>query len=151
MKIQLWERLQLGLAVSVAKTVTFLVRLLRLGAASVLPGEIASRIQPELLQHLSRQASRGIVLIAGSNGKTTTSLLLCTILERKGYRVAHNATGANLSNGLITALLESTNLVGQLAADYAILEVDENELPKILPVIQPQIILCMILFRDQLD
>ncbi len=150
-KIQLVERLRRGFAVSAAKTVTFLVRLLRLGAASVLPGEIASRIQPQLLQQLSRQASQGVILIAGTNGKTTTSLLLRTMLERKGYRVAHNATGANLSNGLVTALLENTNLIGQLAADYAILEVDENVLPKVLPLTQPRIVLCLNLFRDQLD
>jgi len=150
-KIQLVERLRLGFAVSTAKTVTFLVRLLRLGAASVLPGEIASRIQPHLLQHLSRQASRGVILIAGTNGKTTTSLLLRTMLERKGYRVAHNATGANLLNGLVTALVENTNLSGQLAADYAILEVDENVLSKVLALIQPRMILCLNLFRDQLD
>lgn len=149
--IQLKDRLQLGFAVSTAKTVTFLVRLLRLGAASVLPGEIAHRIQPQLLQQLSRQVKLGVILIVGTNGKTTTSLLLRTMLERQGWRVTHNATGANLENGLTTALLGSTNLLGQLAIDYAILEVDENVLPKVLPVIQPRLILCLNLFRDQLD
>jgi len=150
-KIQLMDRLRLGLAVLTAKTVTFLVRSLRLGAASVLPGEIAHRIQPQLLQLLSCQVKRGVILIAGTNGKTTTSLLLRTTLERQGWRVAHNATGANLENGLITALLGNTNPIGQLNADYAILEVDENVVPKVLAPIQPRIVLCLNLFRDQLD
>ncbi len=150
-KIELIDRLRLGLAVLTAKTVTFIVRSLRLGAASVLPGEIARRIQPQLLHLLSCQVKQGVILIAGTNGKTTTSLLLCTMLERQGWRVAHNATGANLENGLITALLESTNLIGQLNADYAILEVDENVVPKVVQPIQPRIILCLNLFRDQLD
>lgn len=149
--IQLIDRLRLGLAVLTAKTVTFIVRSLRLGAASVLPGEIARRIHPQLLHLLSCQVKQGIILIAGTNGKTTTSLLLCTMLERQGWRVAHNATGANLENGLITALLENTNPIGQLNADYAILEVDENVVPKVLQPIQPRIILCLNLFRDQLD
>ncbi len=150
-KIQLMDRLRLGLAVLTAKTVTFLVRSLRLGAASVLPGEIAHRIQPQLLQLLSCQVKRGVILIAGTNGKTTTSLLLRTMLERQGWRVAHNATGANLENGLITALLGNTNPIGQLNADYAILEVDENVVPRVLAPIQPRIVLCLNLFRDQLD
>jgi UDP-N-acetylmuramyl tripeptide synthase len=150
-KIQLIDRLRLGLAVSVAKSVTFLVRSLRLGAASVLPGSIARRIEPRLLQLLSQQVKNGVILIAGTNGKTTTALLLCTILERKGYRIAHNSTGANLENGLMTALIENTNLVGTLDVDYAILEVDENIVPKVLTPLQPQIILCLNLFRDQLD
>jgi UDP-N-acetylmuramyl tripeptide synthase len=150
-KIKSIDRLRLGLAVSVAKSVTFVVQSLRLGAASVLPGSIARRIEPRLLQLLSQQVKNGVILVAGTNGKTTTSLLLKTILERKGYRIAHNATGANLENGLMTALLESTNLVGTLDVDYAILEVDENIVPKVLSSLQPKIILCLNLFRDQLD
>ena len=150
-KIQLIDRLRLGLAVSVAKSVTLIVRSLRLGSASVLPGSIAHRIEPRLLQLLTQQVKNGVILIAGTNGKTTTSLLLNTILQRQGYRVAHNSTGANLENGLMTALLESTDLVGRLNVDYAILEVDENILPKVLTPIQPRMILCLNLFRDQLD
>ncbi|MDJ0798365.1 MAG: Mur ligase family protein [Calothrix sp. MO_167.B12] len=149
--IQFIDWLKLGLAVSIAKTVTLIVRSLRLGAASVLPGSIARRIEPKLLQQLSQQVKNGVILIAGTNGKTTTSLLLREILERKGYRVAHNSTGANLENGLVTALMESSNLVGKLDVDYAILEVDENIVPKVLNPIQPRIILCLNLFRDQLD
>ncbi|MFN6476748.1 Mur ligase family protein [Nostoc sp. DedQUE07] len=150
-KIQFIDRLRLGFAVSVAKSVTFIVRSLRVGAASVLPGSIARRIEPRLLQLLSQQVKNGVILIAGTNGKTTTALLLCTILERKGFRVTHNSTGANLENGLMTALLESTNLLGTLNTDYAILEVDENIVPKVLAPLQPRIILCLNLFRDQLD
>ncbi|MCC5602624.1 Mur ligase family protein [Nostoc favosum] len=150
-KIQFIDRLRLGFAVSVAKSVTFIVRSLRLGAASVLPGSIARRIEPRLLQLLSQQVKNGVILIAGTNGKTTTALLLCTILERKGFRITHNSTGANLENGLMTALLESTNLLGTLNADYAILEVDENIVPRVLTPLQPRIILCLNLFRDQLD
>ncbi|NET71991.1 MAG: Mur ligase family protein [Sphaerospermopsis sp. SIO1G2] len=150
-KIQLIDRVRLGLAVSIAKSVTFLVRSLRLGAASVLPGSIARRIEPQLLQLLSQQVKNGVILIAGTNGKTTTALLLCTILEHKGYKIAHNSTGANLENGLATALIENTSLLGGLNVDYAILEVDENIVPKVLKPLQPRIILCLNLFRDQLD
>lgn len=92
-KIKLIDRLRLGLAVSVAKGVTFIVRSLGLGAASVLPGSIARRIEPRLLRLLSQQVKNGIILIAGTNGKTTTALLLCSILKRQGYRIAHNSTG----------------------------------------------------------
>lgn len=150
-KIGLINRLKLGLAVSIAKSITFLVRSLRLGAASVLPGSLARRIEPKLLYLLSQQVKNGVIIIAGTNGKTTTSLLLKTILERKGYKIAHNSTGANLENGLATALIESTNLLGALNVDYAILEVDENIVPKILTPLQPRVILCLNLFRDQLD
>ncbi|XTZ10756.1 MAG: Mur ligase family protein, partial [cyanobacterium endosymbiont of Rhopalodia yunnanensis] len=94
---------------------------------------------------------QGVILVIGTNGKTTTSLLLRTILENQGLKVAHNDTGANLINGLITALLKNTNLIGQLKVDYAILEVDENIVSLLLKECQPLIILGLNLFRDQLD
>lgn len=149
--MQMLDRLRLGLAVAVAKSVTGLVRLLKLGAASVLPGEIASRLHPQLLPLLFQQVSQGVILVAGTNGKTTTSLLLRTILENNGYRVVHNETGANLINGLITSLLVNTSLLGQLNADYAILEVDENILSLVLKDCQPRYLIGLNLFRDQLD
>jgi UDP-N-acetylmuramyl tripeptide synthase len=149
--MQLLDRIRLGVAVGVAKAVTTLVRWLRLGAASVLPGEIARRLHPRLLPLLSEQVKQGIILVVGTNGKTTTSLLLRTILEDQGVKVTHNATGANLINGLITALLADANLVGQLKTDYAILEVDENILPLVLRECQPRVIMALNLFRDQLD
>ena len=143
--------LRLGLAVMVARAIAFLVRRLRLGAASVLPGTVARRLQPQILSLLCRQVTGPIVLIAGTNGKTTTSLLLRSLLTHRGWQIVHNAAGANLENGLITALLERTSLVGRLGADCVLLEVDENVLPKVLAPIQPQFILCLNLFRDPLD
>ena len=149
--MQLLDRVRLGLAVGVAKTVTNIVRSLRLGAASVLPGEISRRLHPRLLPLLFEQISEGVILVVGTNGKTTTSLLLREILESNNFRVIHNSSGANLINGLITALLGSTSLTGNLTADYAILEVDENILPLVLKDCVPKYILALNLFRDQLD
>jgi UDP-N-acetylmuramyl tripeptide synthase len=149
--MQLIDRIRLGLAVGVAKTVTGIVRTFGLGAASVLPGEISRRLHPRLLPLLFQQINKGVILIVGTNGKTTTSLLLRTILENCDYTVVHNSSGANLINGLITALLNSTNLTGKLTADYAILEIDENILPLVLKDCQPQYIVGLNLFRDQLD
>ncbi|MFB2834547.1 MurT ligase domain-containing protein [Floridanema evergladense] len=151
MKINLVDQWRLSVAVSAANTITYIIRSLKLGAASVLPGEIASKIQPQILCLLSRQVKYGAIVIAGTNGKTTTARLLRKMLENQGWRVVHNEAGANLENGLATALIERTNLFGKLKADYAILEVDENVIPKVLPKIQPKFILCLNLFRDQLD
>jgi lipid II isoglutaminyl synthase (glutamine-hydrolysing) len=149
--IHFFEKVKLAAAVATAKTVIFLINLLRLGAGSVLPGTVAHRIQPKILSLLSGQIKYGTIFVVGTNGKTTTSLLLRQILEREGYKVAHNNTGANLINGLITALSANANFLGQLKADYAILEVDENIVTKALAQIQPKLIVALNLFRDQLD
>lgn len=145
------DNFRLGLAVATAKIITGIVKLFKLGSASVLPGEIASRFHPQLLNLLSTQLSQGLILVVGTNGKTTTSLLLKDILVNNGYKVIHNSTGANLINGLITCLIMYSNLWGKLTADYAILEVDENVLPLALKQCNPTHILALNLFRDQLD
>jgi len=72
------------------------------------------------------------------------------MLERQNWRVAHNATGANLK-WVDHGAAGEYQPHSQPAVDYAILEVDENVLPKVLPAIQPRLILCLNLFRDQLD
>ncbi len=151
MSMELLQSIRLGVAAATAKTITQAVKLLKLGAASVLPGSIAKRIYPDILPLLFQQVHQGAIIVVGTNGKTTTSLLLKKILEDKGYRVAHNSTGANLINGLITALLDNANLFGRLNADYAILEVDENIVPLLLKDCTPKFILGLNLFRDQLD
>ncbi|MEB3160668.1 MAG: Mur ligase family protein [Synechocystis sp.] len=149
--IPIADRIRLGLAVGLAKSITALVKALRLGAASVLPGEIARRLHPRMLSLLTQQIKQGVILVVGTNGKTTTSLLLRKILVDQGFQVTHNATGANLINGLITALLADADLFGKLNSDFAILEVDENVLPLVLKECQPRAILALNLFRDQLD
>jgi UDP-N-acetylmuramyl tripeptide synthase len=141
----------LGIAVLTAKTVTSTIRTLKMGAASVLPGTISKRLHPQILSLLSQQIKSGIIVVAGTNGKTTTSLLLRSILEKDGWKVVHNEAGANLVNGLITTLLEHTSLTGKLTADYGILEIDENVIPLVLPQLKPKYILALNLFRDQLD
>lgn len=145
------DRIRLGAAVFTAKTITTAIRTLKLGAASVLPGTIGKRLHPRILALLSQQIKHGVIVVAGTNGKTTTSLLLRDMLEKDGWKVVHNEAGANLVNGLITTLLENTNLIGNLKADFGILEVDENVIPLVLPQLQPKYIMALNLFRDQLD
>jgi UDP-N-acetylmuramyl tripeptide synthase len=147
----MFSSFRLSLAVIIARVITFLVRRLGLGAASVLPGAIALRLYPQLLSVLCDQISQGIILVCGTNGKTTTSLLIKNILKLQGYKVVHNQTGANLVNGLVTALMNQTNWRGNLTAEYGILEVDENVLPLVVDIIKPKFILALNLFRDQLD
>lgn len=145
------KSLRLTLAIITGKMIIALVKGLDLGAGSVLPGAIALRLAPELLSVLCAQITQGVILVCGTNGKTTTSLLLRQMLNQQGYRVVHNETGANLVNGLTTALLSQANWRAKFTADYGILEVDENILPLILEPCQPKYILALNLFRDQLD
>ncbi|MEK7129562.1 MAG: DUF1727 domain-containing protein, partial [Patescibacteria group bacterium] len=93
--------LRVGLAIIAAKAASLIIKLFRFGAGATWPGEIALILSPDILKALAPQLSKGIILVAGTNGKTTTSLMIKTILEKQGYSVIHNASGANLANGVV--------------------------------------------------
>ena len=138
------------LATLVAKIVRKSVRLAGRGQGSSLPGEIALRIEPRYLKLAAQQITR-IVLIAGTNGKTTTARVLTSALRVSGQRVVANAEGANMPGGVAAALAARINLFGKLCADTAVIECDEDALPSIAAALTPHILVLTNLFRDQLD
>lgn len=122
-----------------------------LGSGSTWPGHMALKTNKNFIKHLLKGSKTKVVLIVGTNGKTTTSTLIADILRKNGKDVIQNATGANLLSGIASTLLLNTNSYGTLDADYAIFEVDENALPPLLKQLTPDTILLLNLFRDQLD
>ncbi|MCL5675591.1 MAG: Mur ligase family protein [Patescibacteria group bacterium] len=105
---------------------------LNLGHGSTWPGHIALKFYPQILSFYASQLKKGLVLVAGTNGKTTTVKMLRTILEKKGYKIVYNESGANLLNGIASAFLSKSNLRGNIEVDYAVFEVDEATLPLII-------------------
>ncbi|MCU1595459.1 MAG: hypothetical protein JWO12_2851 [Frankiales bacterium] len=103
---------------------------------------MALALVPDALRILA--APHRVVLVSGTNGKTTTTALLARALTRTGS-VLSNADGANLASGLVSTLLRSP------AAGWVVLEVDEVALPKAIKDTEPELIVLLNLSRDQLD
>lgn len=122
-------------------------------AGATWPGEIALRIDPHIFPKLLTRVKKGMIIVAGTNGKTTTSLMIKKILEDQGYTVLHNKSGANLTNGVVSAFFSDW----KPSYEYAVFEVDENALPSVLSCLRTKnqelrtIIVLLNLFRDQLD
>lgn len=136
--------LRTRLAIIFGKLVSILSKTFALGAGATWPGEIALRIDPRILRIVSANAPH-IILVAGTNGKTTTVKMIETILAHQGLSVKRNASGANLDNGIVSAFL------ADMKSTYYIFEVDEATLPNVLKDLTPEIIVLTNLFRDQLD
>jgi lipid II isoglutaminyl synthase (glutamine-hydrolysing) len=118
-------------------------RLAGRGDGSVIGGVIGLRVEPGLLSLLA--AGRQIVLVTGTNGKTTTTRLITSALGALGQEVASNAFGANMEAGLAAALGAAPD------APYAVLEVDEKYLPAMLRSTQARVVTLLNLSRDQMD
>lgn len=142
---------RLALAVMAGKASAFLIRRLGRGGGTAAPGVIASMIDPAVLDKLARQVDGGCVVVAGTNGKTTTSRMLAGILTQSGRRVIHNRSGSNLVRGITAAFAEQSTLTGRPRGDVAVIESDEAAFPEVVRRTRPRLVLLLNLFRDQLD
>ncbi|MDI6709122.1 MAG: MurT ligase domain-containing protein [Bacillota bacterium] len=118
---------------------------------SSLPGVVALRLNPAALREFASRAARGVVLVTGTNGKTTTNNMLARILSAAGHRVVCNREGANMRPGVTAAFVRASGLAGPRPYDYAVLEVDEASFPRVAAEAQPRMVVVTNFFRDQLD
>jgi len=135
--------LRARLATSLGGAAGRVSRLAGRGDGSVIGGVLGLRVEPELLRLLA--ADRQVILVTGTNGKTTTTRLISAALGALGQDVATNAFGANMEAGLASALGRAPD------APYAVLETDERYLPAVIEATRPRVVVLLNLSRDQMD
>ncbi len=115
-----------------------------LGGGSSLPGEIALKIRPGIL----KSAAKGykVIMVTGTNGKTTTSSMITGILENAGYKVISNTSGANMIAGIVTCFINNYK-----KGEWAVIECDEAYTRIVNRYIKPEYMVITNVFRDQLD
>lgn len=118
---------------------------------SALPGKVVERIDPGFLARTLSQLPYGVVLVSGTNGKTTTTRMVASMLSDLGLRVFTNPTGSNFTRGVVSALLTEVSLTGKLNADIAVLELDEAYAVHFVKQVKPRYSLLLNVMRDQLD
>ena len=121
------------------------------GGGSALPGLVIEKIDPKFIQRTLADLPQGVVIISGTNGKTTTTKIVVELLESVGLKVFTNRTGSNFSRGVAAALLDEVNIRGKLDADIAVLELDEAWAVKFVQIVRPRFSLLLNVMRDQLD
>jgi UDP-N-acetylmuramyl tripeptide synthase len=121
------------------------------GGGSALPGLFVEKISPDFISSTLKQLPKGVVVISGTNGKTTTTKMVVALLEGQGLKVFTNRTGSNFVRGVAAALLGDIDIKGNLDADIAVLELDEAHAVKFVQLIPPRYSLLLNVMRDQLD
>ena len=136
--------------VAIGRCVRHLARLTHHGG-SALPGKVVERIDPGFLARTLSQLPYSVVLVSGTNGKTTTTRMVASMLSDLGLRVFTNPTGSNFTRGVVSALLTEVSLTGKLNADIAVLELDEAYAVHFVKQVKPRYSLLLNVMRDQLD
>jgi UDP-N-acetylmuramyl tripeptide synthase len=141
----------LWLTLVVTKAAAALSRRFGLGVGQAFPGLVAERLYPGLAGRLAAGLPHGVILVTGTNGKTTSTMLMAAALRASGERVLTNSTGSNLKRGITAALLSAASLRGTLQETIGLFEVDEASLRLVAKDLHPTDIVVLNLFRDQLD
>lgn len=141
------------LTLLLGKISLFLIQKIKKTSGSTWPGHIALSVNENFVKDtLAKNKNLRIILIAGTNGKTTTTKALSEILNKSDIRTIHNMAGANLVNGLASLLIQHTGLNGKVKAQTILFETDENSFPLVLNQVKnPTAVVLLNLFRDQLD
>jgi lipid II isoglutaminyl synthase (glutamine-hydrolysing) len=143
--------IKLYLSLLIGKLINSFCHLFPFVGGSALPGLIALKINPTLINQITTNNQLETIIITGTNGKTTTSRLTSHLLNFAKINHLHNRSGSNLLRGVASTLINQSSLTGKLPYNFAIFEIDEAVVPKAIKALNPKIILFTNLFRDQLD
>ncbi len=117
---------------------------------TALPGLVVEKVFPGFLAGRLTALEHGVVVVSGTNGKTTTTKMVATVLAQQ-HRVLTNDTGGNFVRGTITAVLQASTWLGRTPADIAVFELDEAHAVRFCEVYPPERLLLLNVLRDQLD
>ena len=120
-----------------------------IGRGGSMPGSIGCKVDANILSKLKFNGP--VILVTGTNGKTSTANMITDLFEKAGYNVISNRKGDNLKAGIVTTLLTHAKLNGEIKANAVVLECDELNVRHILPFIPVTDFVVNNFFRDQLD
>jgi len=109
-----------NLTVIISKLIKFVSSTFNLGSGYTWPGHVALLVNPNFLKSRRISFKKGVVLVSGTNGKTTTTKLITHLLEKAGYTVSHNKSGANLLNGIASSIILDFPAFGDLNRDFGV-------------------------------
>ena len=143
--MNLIKKIRLSLSIITGKLVRFSLKATG-RSATALPGNIALRIEPELLKIVNERCKKK-VMVTGTNGKTTTNNLIAHILGGDFKNILSNLRGANMPQGIASSFIENP----KNEYDWGVFEVDEGSFVRVMKDIEPDYIVVTNFFRDQLD
>jgi len=130
---------RLKLSILIAKFAALLSKKILRRSGETIAGRVLLTLYPKAITELAKD--KKIICVSGTNGKTSTTKALVSIISKLGS-VATSPSGSNLERGVAAALMNKS--------EFAVLEVDELHLSRVIAEAKPKVVLLLNLTRDQL-
>ena len=140
------------ITVALGRTARLVSRLRGGGSGgTALPGLVVEKTDPGFLARTLGQLPMGVIVVSGTNGKTTTTKMVVQLLREQGLTVLTNRSGSNFVRGVLASLLTEVDAGGRVHHDVAVLELDEAHAVRFVRLVKPRHALLLNVMRDQLD
>lgn len=141
-------KLRQVVTIIISKMSILTLRLFRRGGTT-LPGKVAFKLYPGILKSIAKDFE--IIMVTGTNGKTTTTRIVEEILKNNNINYITNKSGANLLSGITTLFIQAVSITGKPKHKVALIESDEAAFNQVTKHITPKAVIVTNFFRDQLD
>lgn len=138
-----------NLTILIGKTVRHAAQLR--GGGTALPGLVVEKLDKQFVGKVLSELPRGVIVVTGTNGKTTTTKMVSELLVAGGLKVFTNKTGSNFVRGIAAAIVAEVGKDGKLPHDIAVLELDEAHAIQFILHSPVHYALLLNVMRDQLD
>ena len=138
-------------ALTLDKSLARVAEIFEMTRGRVPPGTLIGSLFPAMTMSLLQQIREGIVLISGSNGKSTTSRMLSEILKAAGHPTLHSTHTSGTFEDMCPPLIEAATAQGQIRSDYGVFGVDDETIYDILDLLSPKAVVLNNLYQDSVE
>ena len=143
--------LPFGLTLIIGKTVASLANTIDKQRGTNISGKVATKLCKDFVAKFKNIDMSKVVMVTGTNGKSTTTNLIAHTLKQGNFSVASNGEGANMMGGVATTLIKNSSITGKFNKDILVLEIDERSLPAIHEVLPAKNLVITNLQKDQVQ
>ncbi len=129
----------------ICKIVNFILR--KLGRGTSFPGKLLLKLDKNYVGYF--KMPKTVIAVTGSAGKGSTTKIIAEVLKKSGYTLSYNEYGSNLLRGILSLLIDSSDIHGRIKSEALVVEVDERYTKDVFKIIKPQYVVITNIFRDQ--
>ena len=134
-----------------AKAVNKIIPIFRKNGGTMITGKLSLMLDKNFILRFKNIDYDKVIMVTGTNGKTSTTNMLAHSLRNADKTVATNLEGSNMLSGIATLLIKNSSLTGKFNKEFMVLEIDERSLANIHKYLPANNLCITNLLKDQVQ